>query len=266
MLREARDVSTRKSHKPKHQWKTTEPGNPEPQSSSPATSSELNTDVAVGTLAPSITAKDVPDTPTESVELPDNDSQTLMVNPPPKPKKPFWYRPPDSKARKKFEKIAVMRAAGKSDHDIGKRMDMSEQSVRQIVYLAKMNGWSNADGEPVDLEVEMALNVDRKLVRNLNHALDGGMTNWQTHEVTLELMKRRKVVSDVQDIATNQALPSMVAIQVVMPPLSAEQQTIIEANVGGIPAFQEAEIINGQGALESGQARVSTSQVDTKTI
>ncbi len=242
-------MSTRKSHKPKRQWKRpaervkpeTQPTEAGPSSSEP---------VALVPSTDSV-AKDVPDQPAETFDepvAPGGHAGVMVVK---DVKQEYWYRPPDSKARKLFEKIAVLRAAGHDDEAIAKKLHTTPQSVRQYVYLAKKNGWADNEGEPVDLEAEMALNVDRKLVRNLNNALDGGMTNWQTHEVTLELAKRRKVVTDVQDAAGQQALPGVVAIQVVMPPLGVADQVIIEKNVGGVPAFQEGEVVDVGGTSQS---------------
>lgn len=243
-------MSTRKSHKAKRQWKSpSERVKPETQAETqPATSSAQTTDAALGALVPSTLSKNVPDKPSETG---DSDPRSVVMLPPPIEKKPYWYRPPDSKARKHFEKIAVYRTAGHDDAEIAKRMYTTEQSVRQYVYLAKMNGWADNDGEPVDLEAQMAMDVDRKLVRNLDRALDGGFTNYQTHEVTMMLAKQRKVVTNIDQGGQGVVMPGVVAIQVVMPPVGAGDQQIIEANVGGVPAFQEGEVING---LESGQA------------
>ncbi len=237
-------MSTRKSHKAKRQWKRpAEPGNPESSleavggttSSAPPLPEPSETSVAL-VSSPQPDAKDVPQTIIPAASIPREQE--------------YWYRTPDSAARKHFQKIAVLRATGRDDHAIAKKLGMTYQSVRQYVYLAKKNGWCDTDGEPVDLEAEMAMNVDRKLVRNLNSALDGGMTNWQTHEVTLELMKRRRVVSDVQEGAGagGAQLPSVVAIQVVMPPVGAGDQQVIEANVGGVPAFEEGEVVGEGGS------------------
>ena len=260
-------MSTRKSHKPKRQWKSSaEPGNPE---SSQVIAGSSSSDAAALVPSTSDQAKDVPEALEEAANLvaipvtQGGHSGVLVVK---DVKQEYWYRPPDSKARKLFNKIAVLREAGHEDEAIAKRIGTTPQSVRQYVYLAKKNGWADNDGEPIDLEAEMALNVDRKLVRNLNNALDGGMTNWQTHEVTLELAKRRKVVSDVQDGAGSQALPGVVAIQVVMPALGAEQQVVVEGNVGGVPAFLEAEVVDGTRQAESGQAGAEVNQAGAATI
>lgn len=228
---------TRKSHKPKRQWKRpVELGDPE--SSVAAVGSSTDNTAPVNEIAELLS----PSTEKPAVE----DAAVKPLQ----PEKPYWYRPPDSKARKLFEKIAVMRAAGRDDEFIAKKLGTTYQSVRQYVYLAKMNGWADDDGEPVDLEAELALNVDRKIVRNISHSLDGNMTNWQTHEMTIAAAKGRGVFKN-HDTASGQQQQSMpvVAIQVIMPTVGVGDQQVVEANVGGVPAFEEGEVLNVVDAL-----------------
>ncbi len=161
--------------------------------------------------------------------------------------KPYWYRAPDSKSRKMFERIMVMRTAGHADAAIAKRLGTTEQTIRTTVYLAKKNGWADDDGEPIDLEAELAMDVDRKIVRNISQSLDGQMTNWQTHEMTIAAAKGRGVFKNHEKTEGGHAQLPVVAIRIEMPPLSASQQTIIEANVGGTPAYIEGELADGTG-------------------
>ena len=165
------------------------------------------------------------------------------------PKQQWWYRTPDSKARPKFDKVMVMRAAGRDDKFIAKKLGTTVGTIYQIVYLGRRNGWCDDNDEPIDLEADMALTVDRKVVRNINASLDGQMTNWQTHEMTLELMKRRKVVNNVEEGAQSQQLP-IVAIQVIMPPVGERDQHVAEGSIGGTPAYVDGESIDGE--LEAG--------------
>ena len=105
-------------------------------------------------------------------------------------KKQWWYRKPgESKDRKTAAKVAVLQVAGHKDEAIGKRLGMKATSVRNLRYIARKNGWWDAEDEPIDLEEELALGVDRKIVRNINASLDGQMTNWQTHEMTVQAAK-----------------------------------------------------------------------------
>ena len=234
--------TTRKTHKSRRRAPTTQ-GSSEPGQSLVAVVPDNGSSSVAGLPVPApLPAKDVPDKPSETG---DSDQRSVVMLPPPKPEKPYWYRPPDSKARKLFAKIAVQRAAGHDDAHIAKKLGTTAGSIKQYVYLAKMNGWADQDGEPVDLEAQMALDVDRKLVRNIDRALDGGFTNYQTHEVTMMLAKQRKVVTDIDAGGSGESMPNVVAIQIVMPPLSLEQQTIVEANVGGVPAFQEGQVVDG---------------------
>jgi Transcriptional regulator, contains sigma factor-related N-terminal domain len=169
-----------------------------------------------------------------------------LVSAPAKAEKPYWYRAPDSKARKLFEKIAVMRTAGRHDAEIAKRLGTTEQTVRTTVYLAKKNGWCDDDGEPIDIEAELSMDVDRKIVRNISKSLDGEMTNWQTHEMTIAAAKGRGHFKNHDKAEGGPAQLPVVAIRIEMPSLGMADHNIIEANVGGTPAyFEEGEIVNG---------------------
>jgi hypothetical protein len=137
-----------------------------------------------------------------------------------------------------------MRAAGRSGREIAKRLGRTEAAIRQLVYIGRKNGWLDDDDEPVDLEAELAINVDRKVVRNINAALDGEMTNWQTHEMTIAAAKGRGVFKTHEVIKQEgTAALSVVAIQVVMPAVGASDQRpdIDEDQIGGLPAYLELE-------------------------
>lgn len=194
-----------------------------------------------------------PETPT-SLTLPVATEPQVVPTELPAEKQP-WYRPPDSKARAMFEKIAVMRVAGRPDADIAKKLKTTEQSIRQYVYLAKKNGWADDEGEPVDVELEAAMTLDRKVVRNISASLDGQMTNWQTHEMTIAAAKGRGIFKSGPDAGvTAQVQLPIVAIQVVMPPLGAGDQMpeITEEQMGGTPAYVEAEIVDGDTRTADG--------------
>lgn len=162
------------------------------------------------------------------------------------PQKQWWYRPADSKARKLVEKIVVMDVAGWKSADIAKKLHTTAASIDQYRYIGKKNGWlrinETGEEETVDIEAELAMTVDRKIVRNIDASLDGHMTNWQTHEMTLAAAKGRGIFKgDAAKGVTLSELP-LVAIQVIMPPVGAMDQHINEKDVGGTPAYVEGEI------------------------
>lgn len=178
-----------------------------------------------------------------------------------------WYRKPDSAVRTKAEKIAVMRMAGRPVADIAKRMGVTEGRVRVIEYLARKNGWYDDEDQPVDLEAELAYNTDRKIVRNINASLDGQMTNWQTHEMTIAAAKGRGVFKNHDKVQVESQQMTVVAIRVDMPALGAGDQHISEENVGGTPAYLDAVVTevphvqpghDGRGAGEADPAAVSS--------
>mgnify|MGYP001583607559 CR=1 FL=1 len=267
-------VTTTKSHKA---TKTGTPGKPRqrksiaamigvppvmPEGSSPVESPSSLVPVATASVAPdSLRASDVAPTQAIAAPIPTEGAiepivgATSVPTPLPREKQP-WYRPPDSKFRKQAEKIAVHRAAGRKAPEIAKRMGTTEGNIRHVEYIARKNGWYDDDGEPVDLEADMAMTMDRKLVRNIDASLDGQMTNWQTHEMTLELMKRRKVINDVEQNADPHTGLSVVAIRIEMPAIGAGDQTFIEENVGGTPAYLEGEVAEspdgGTGLRQAG--------------
>jgi hypothetical protein len=164
--------------------------------------------------------------------------------------KQSWYRPLDSKARKLVDKIVVHRAAGRSDAEIAKLLKTTEQSIRQYVYIGKKNGWLDGEGEPIDVEAELAHNIDAKIVRNISASLDGRMTNWQTHEMTVKAAQGRGIFKNHEK---TEAAPLMapVAIQIIMPALGANQQRmdIPDNMVGGMPAFVDGEVVGGTSEL-----------------
>lgn len=195
---------------------------------------------------PATTAQVPTDKPTEGEDKP---NAGLSVLPPTElpAKQQSWYRAPDSKLRPKAEKIAVMRAAGHPVAEIAKRLKTTEANVRFIEYIARKNGWYDEDDEPVDVEAELAMNIDRKVVRNISASLDGQMTNWQTHEMTIAAAKGRGMFKSHDKVEGGQAAMTVVAIRVDMPAIGAGDQNIIEANVGGIPAYIEGEVAEEAG-------------------
>jgi transposase len=171
------------------------------------------------------------------------------------PTKQWWFRKPDSKARKIAEKIAVLDAAGHDDKTIAKKLKTTNGTIHQYRYLARKNGWWDSEDQPIDLEVELALDVERKVVRNISASLDGQMTNWQTHEMTIAAAKGRGIFKNHEKSEGSQAVMQAVAIQVVMPAIGAGDQMpeIADAMWGGVAAFEEGEVID----VESQQLRRS---------
>lgn len=228
--------TTTKSHKSR---KTETPGKPRrPQQgtvdAAPADSKGLSPVVAPSCNVPATTVSE-PSTPSNGV--------TVMPLAELPAEQQAWYRKPDSPLREQAKKISVMRVAGAEPDAIAKKLKTTTKNVRHVMYIARKNGWLDENDEPVDVEAEMAFDIDRKIVRNMSAALDGGMTNWQTHEMTMALVKRR--VKDVNaDAASQVPAIGVVAIRIDMPAIGAGDQTIVEANVGGKPAYVDAEVVS----------------------
>lgn len=233
---------SRKSHKSRKTTPVQEPvGGPsstELTTTTPPVPNKMLSTLDATKLGVDADKKDAKDAPTRSSGVPTED-----------PKEQWWYRPLDSPARKLAEKIVVMRAAGREDKEIAKKLNTTPQSVRQYVYIARKNGWLDSDDEPVDIEAELALNIDRKIVRNVGAALDGVMTNWQTHEMTLAAAKGRGHFK-THEVTKNDGAGQMsvVAIQVIMPPVGAGDQLpqIAEDQMGGVPAYSSEEVFDGE--------------------
>ncbi len=164
------------------------------------------------------------------------------------PQKQWWYRKPESATRKLTDKIAILDGAGLKDDEIAKRLKSTVATVRSARYIARKNGWWDVSDQPIDVEVELALSIDRKVVRNLNASLDGQMTNWQTHETTLAAAKGRGMFRNHDAAQTQQTQLMPVAIQIIMPAIGAEDQRmeIPEAMCGGVAAYVEGDIVDEQ--------------------
>lgn len=172
---------------------------------------------------------------------------TVMAFTEPDPKKEWWYRPADSKVRKMVNKIIVLDAAGHDDKTIAKKLNTTPGNVSQVRYLGRKNGWIRMgdEGEEVvvDVEAELAMTIDRKVVRNISASLDGQMTNHQTHEMTIAAAKGRGIFKNGEGKAAGEGntLP-MVAIQVIMPTIGLADQNVVDVSVGGTPAYVEGEV------------------------
>lgn len=180
-----------------------------------------------------------------NIEAVTENTPTDMV--PLDPKTQPWYREPTSKTRKQFDKIMVATAAGKSAEEIAKKLGTTAGNVRFVRYIGRKNGWCDDNDELVDLEAELAFTIDRKIVRNIDRALDGQMTNWQTHEMTMAAAKGRGHFKN-HDVIKTEGSNGMqvVAIKVVMPAIGAEDQKpeIGPDQMGGVPAYMDAEVVS----------------------
>lgn len=257
--------NTAKTHKSR---KTGAPGKPRQR-----TKAAVKATVATGT--PPVESSLVPATTTPIVPaIVTTPDAPIMDVPAELPKEQqHWYRSPDSKLRAQSTKIAVMRAAGRPTADIAKRMKTSDANVRFVEYIARKNGWYDEDDEPVDLEAELANNIDRKIVRNISASLDGQMTNWQTHEMTVKAASGRGFFKNHDKVEGQIQQLQVVAIRVEMPTMGAEQQLVNEDNIGGVPAYLEADVVQAalpagenHERLDAGYSRREAEQADTGTV
>lgn len=251
-------INTAKSHKSRK----TEPIQQKPRKratsreSAPASGSS-STATATTAPAPSNNAEIVPVAPPESA----------AVIPTVDPKTQAWYREPTSKTRKLFDRIMIMTVAGHSGAAIAKKLKTTEGNVRYTRWLGRKNRWCDEDDEPIDLEAELAHSIDRKIVRNIDASLDGQMTNWQTHEMTIAAAKGRGHFKN-HDVVKQDGAASMsvVAIKVIMPAVGAGDQMpeIAEDQMGGVPAYQEQ--IEGEVVDEHGRARNDEHEADAAPV
>lgn len=156
---------------------------------------------------------------------------------------PWWKRDRGGKSFKLWQKVEVMRAAGRTCADIAKKLGYDDAYIQNLRYIARKNGWVDENDEPIDLEVELALDIDRKTVRNISDSLDGQMTNWQTHEMTLAAAKGRGIFKNHDTAAAPVAAQTVVAVQVVMPTVGSGDQQVDEKSIGGTPAYIEGETL-----------------------
>jgi hypothetical protein len=229
------NTTSSKSH---HSRKTETPGKPRRSQKATVDAAPADTKGLSLVVAPSC---NVPATTAEPSPQPSGVQVMPLAELP--AEQQSWYRKPDSPLREQAKKISIMRAGGAEPDAIAKKLRTTTKNVRHVMYIARKNGWLDENDEPVDVEAEMSFDIDRKVVRNMSAALDGRMTNWQTHEMTMALVKRR--VKDVNAEAASQAPTiGVVAIRIDMPALGQQDQRIVEANIGGKPAYVDAEVVD----------------------
>ena len=163
---------------------------------------------------------------------------------PPSPVKEQWRRTPDSPTYKLFQKIVILKEAGATSEYVAKKLKKSAGYIDNVMWLARKNGWLNDEDEPIDLEAELVLGIERKIVRNIDRALDGEMTNWQTHEMTLKAAAGRGIFKNYDKQEGGVVMTPIVAIKVVMPSIGESDQRveIPDSMVGGVPAYIEGEV------------------------
>lgn len=176
---------------------------------------------------------------------PSDPKQVATAVPSVSPETQWWYRKPDAPLRKIVDRICALKRQGKTPAEIGKKLDIGRETVNNHMYIARKNGWLDDNDEPIEIEEDLKRTVDRKIVRNIDASLDGHMTNWQTHEMTIAAAKGRGIFKN-HDVVKQDgpAVFAPVAIQVIMPAVGAADQTVNEANIGGTPAYVEAEVSN----------------------
>jgi transposase len=155
--------------------------------------------------------------------------------------KPSWYLPPDSKVRVVALNILALRAAGKSDDEIAKELQISPKSISPYVYRAAKNGWLTAD-TPTDRVKYELLN---RVIDRLGEGLEDG-----TRHVTSGMRVRTAVAMKMAegtifkefDQQGSGVMPStVVAVQVIMP--EGARQTMREDTIGGTPNYVDGDVV-----------------------
>ena len=243
----AKQLKTAGQSRKSHKSRKTAP-NPTEQAAKAPEVSETVSDGGSSSTTPATAEPSAPSNPiTALVKRGDKDNSLAGVETGvlhEDPTKQWWFRSPTAPARKTADKIFTLRAAGRRGPFIAKKLGLTEHNVRQIVHIARKNGWVDELDEPVDLQDELELGVDRKLVRNLNAVLDGQMTNWQTHEVTIAGLKGRGMFKTHEPAKAEEAnVMTAVAIKIVMPPVGAEDQQVEDEQFEGLPSYIEGEAL-----------------------
>ena len=239
-------MSTAKSHKSK-QVQTNIAGGPSStqRAADPASPTLENSLVAIlmGTPSDSVS-------PEERAELLAEVGEVQREMNAPKelrPEKQPWYRPADSKMRPKAIQIVAWRAAGHDDKAIAKKLNTTETTIRNCLYIARKNGWLAEGDVPVDTDIEdeLAVSIDRKIVRNISASLDGQMTNYQTHEMTIAAAKGRGIFTERSKTDTTIQATGLVQIQVVKVAgvdVQEQMKAIPADQMGGVAAYLEGEV------------------------
>lgn len=158
-------------------------------------------------------------------------------------KKQRWINlPAKSKLRAKVAGIIALKVQGLSTEEIGQKLDLKPASIRQYMWIAGKNGWLTTN-DPHDVAENVLIH---RAVSNLEELLHSRnvVTGLPDKEVTLETIKGLGIFKDhsKQQESPNQQA-NVLTINFLVPPSGGPLPTVRDENVGGVPAYVEAEVV-----------------------
>ena len=164
-------------------------------------------------------------------------------------KKPWWYREKTSKAYEDAMKVLAMRTAGCSTEHIAEAMQLTTQSVYNLVQLAGKNGWMTEQLAAAKDVVEYQ--IMPKVLRELEAGLDDTHRNEKTgmQVKTLVAMKvaENTVFKSFDQVQAGAQQNNGISITINMPP--GPPQTVREGTVSGAPAYVDGEVVGSDGLV-----------------
>lgn len=194
----------------------------------------------IRSVVPSLPPEPLAETPQVALAVPHKWTERPPVGHPDR----AWYCPDNSKVRPVALQIIAMRLSGMEDPTIAKSLGISEKSLSPYVYRATKNGWLDIDYDPKE---RIQFQVMHKVVRNLEEGLESkGIMNTGMKERTHVALKIAEgtIFKGFDQQVAPQSSSTVVAVQVVMP--DGPRQVIRADTTGGIPAFQDAEVVSGR--------------------
>jgi hypothetical protein len=156
------------------------------------------------------------------------------------PKKPFWYRLPDSQVRETAVKIMAMRLAGASEDEICNVLGILKETAQNYIYIAGRNGWLTYHSAREHIENT----IIPKVLRNIEEGLDDKHRH-QTSGMSVGTAVALKVAEGTvfkrfDDHGGQAPVATMIAVKIEMP--VGALPTIREGTTGGTPAYLEGEV------------------------
>lgn len=193
-------------------------------------------------VAPSLPPEPVAETP----QVPsDTAPQRWTSTPPVGHPDRSWWLPDNSSVRTVAMQIIAMRLSGQEDKEIAVALGISINSVSPYVYRATKNGWLNIDYDPKErIQFQTMHRVVEQLEAGLN---DGARMNSGMKVQTAVALKMAEgtLFKQFGEQRTEQAATTVVAVQVVMP--DGPRQVIRAETTGGVPAYQDADLVEAHG-------------------
>jgi hypothetical protein len=209
-----------------------------------------------GTTEPSASPMSLPPSGTDSAAAipiseatPESDTQALADTP---AKKPFWVRDKTSKAYEQAMKIFAMRAAGIPDKEIAASLKINDQSLWNICYIAGKNGWvSDQLARAKDVvEFQIMPKVLRELELGLGDSHRNEKTGMQVKTLVALRVAENTVFKTFEQTGGGIVAQNVIAIRIET--LPGPPQVMREGTIGGVPAYQDAEVVDVGEREQSG--------------